>query len=152
MRAEPKLRPSMTATQLKLISECLDFRVQNLAIAGQLNSPVVLDLLELKAYCDSLQPRQSMAAAMLAQYMQTAGTSDSATNPASLANPAIITTVSQSPLDNPALNEDQIFDLLSLRDESSRTKEENEWFLAKGFYIKLKRAGMNKDPIDSDDL
>ena len=154
MASEPKLRPSMSVRQLTLISESIDFRVTELVKAGQTNNPILLELLQLKTYCDSLQPKQTNAQALLAQYLQQNSQCNSVTaHSAQAAQPAsvaIIESSTISPLDQPDLTDEQRLDLLELRKDSERTERENIWYLNVGTLIKMQR--MQRKPVTTNDL
>lgn len=152
MASMPKLRPSMTIRDLQLISECLDYRVTSLIQANQAGNPVLLELIKLKQYCESLQPKQSTAEVLLARYMMENNLKPSATIGVETSTQDLIQASTLSPIHNPDLTDDQRYDLLALRGADERTAEETEWFLSKGTMILFKRNGIKAGNVTEDDL
>lgn len=157
--ASPKLRPSMSPRQVELIADCLNFRIQELVKAGRSSSPVVLELIELKTYCESLQPKETSAQVLLKQYQALYGNLSEewpVVNDVQvpIITGSIITESSVSPLDQPGLTQEQILDLLELRSSDERSDAENVWYLNVGTMVKLKRASAvaAKSDINEGDL
>lgn len=153
MATQPKLRPSMSVRDLLIIVECLDFRVEELVKAGQTSNPIILEILKLKVYCDSILPKVNEAAELLAKYMAqnqhiVPGVTDVSVKEQ---HSAIIKAAVTSPLDNPDLTDEQKLDLLELRQDNERTEAENIWYLNVGTLIKMKRQ-FGKSPVSSSDL
>lgn len=154
MAIQPKLRPSMSVRDIVIIVECLNYRVEELVKAGQTNNPIILDILRLKVYCDSLLPKVDEAATLLAKYLEqnqhlVTGATDTGIP---VKQDSIIQAAITSPLDNPDLTDDQKLDLLELRSDNERTEAENVWYLNVGTMIKMRRQFGAKTPVDTNDL
>lgn len=147
----PKVRPTFTIAELRLLGKGMEELIAKHIKAGDFNNPILLTMYTLKQYCEDFQAptaKQSDSeklAAYIAQ--QTSGAA------AIIPGTAIIQDTNAayaSPVTNPELTEDQIFDLLNLRDSTQRTEDENIWMLNVGTMIMLRRAG-NK-PVNTTDL
>lgn len=143
---EPKLRPSITWSDIQLTIEALDFTIRSAVQAKQVTLKTAKQA-TVKAYLESLKPAAYTAnqdadpmAALIAAYGSMPDM------------PSMQTTVSEELETRQAeqLTDDQRYDMLVLRDSSSYTKEEEEFMCNIGTPIMIKRA--MKQRVKTEDL
>lgn len=172
MQREHKVRPTLTLRQCTLIAASIEAKLKEAVTAGQVNSPVLVELAKLKEYINSFQSQEdrieALVQARLEALSQIRATGNNAKVDPELFNPAAIkqelsgvdmlekelTQSSLSPIEQPGLTEDEIYDLLSMREDKYRTEAENAWYLQHGFNVKLRRAGLvsKSGPVNASDL
>lgn len=147
---EPKYRPTFTDSELRLVSACIDKQIMQLVASGQHNNPTLLKCIKLKNYCDSFTAEQDQVSEIINRYKQAQQTANTDSAPTQTPEQQLADQFTGSPIDNPEFTDDQIYDLLSLRDSNYRTEEENKWMLNKGTPIMFQR--LSKKPVNPDDL
>lgn len=157
MQDNTKVRPTFTITEMSLLARGVGEILAKHIQAGDFNNPVLLQLAKLKEYCESYKPKanENSANALLAKYMQQyAGTQTSEPVAASQLveseQSILINANEMSVLDNPALTDEQRYDILCLKDESLYSDNEKAFFLNTGTMIKIHRQ-MGK-PVSTGDL
>ena len=161
MARETKVRPSLTSKDCVLIASVLEREITNRISAGQVSSANVIRLAQLKDYLLSFQSDDERVEALVQQRLAAMGIQ---AEPMITATEIPETTLTEpnyeqsdvsaaiSPIDRTDLTDDQIFDLLALRDSNKRTEAENHWWLAKGTWIKMAREGKQVSNVGASDL
>lgn len=169
MARESKVRPSLTSQECLIIASALERDFKRRMEDGEHNNPLLLKLMSLKEYMISFQSEESKLEAMVQQRLAAMGLAGTAPvtmtmtdTPNSLTAEAAINLeqsmqdmakTNLSPISRTDLTEDEIYDMLSLRPDSKRTPEENNWILSNGLQIKMRRAGMAQTkPLNEGDL
>ena len=150
-RIEPKLRPSISVSDMSLLSKALDTEIRKRIAEGN-KGLETLQVAKLKEYIDSFKPVETTMPDLLAKYTQT---SEQITVVAgeipSVSDLELVNTVqSISVLDDSTLTDEQKYDLLSLEDSKKYTAEEVAFMNNVGFMIKMQR--MNKTNVREDEL
>ena len=154
MALPTKVRPTFTLQELALLVRGVEELMDKHIRAGDFSNPILLRMMKLKTYCDSFQAveRDTSDAALLAKYIASQGI---AVGKAAIEG--TVTGVGQE-LETPIvvaqedLTDDQRYDLLSLRDSSERTEEENIWYLNVGTMVAMRRMAKSKVPVKASDL
>lgn len=158
-RKEPKLRPSNSWSELELMCKAADHYIQH-CISTQQVTLETLKLAEVKQYFESFKPAQPVDSA-LAQLLKNynAAPVDTTQSVVATESSAEVSTAtitigeviqSVSPLDMPDLTNEQKYDMIKLRPESSYTDAENAFILNTGTMIMMKRASIK--PVNAGDL
>jgi hypothetical protein len=171
MAREVKVRPSITVKDCIMIASVLEREITNRISAGQVSSTNVIRMAVLKDYFLSFQSNEDRIEAEVQRRMaslvgnEVPGTdadvaepvTDASTDPA----PPTVTepvfeqadvSAAISPVDRTDLTDDQIYDLLALRDAKQRTEAENNWFLARGTWIRMAREQKKSTNVEANDL
>lgn len=166
MARESKVRPSLTSQECLIIAAALERDFKRRMEDGEHNNPLLLKLMGLKEYMISFQSEESKLEAMVQQRLAAMGIQQAPAqtieSPLDLTTESIINLeqsmqamakTNLSPISRTDLTEDEIYDMLSLRPDSKRTPEENNWILSNGLQIKMRRAGMAQSkPLNEGDL
>lgn len=159
MRSQPKLRPSVTIEDVRLMCLALDCYIQQRAplATTNANQKELMNLIKLRHYFGEfkentpVKSEEDIIKAYLArQAIMQSGTVETLASvlPDS---PSIEDSVSyESPIDNPAFSDDQKYELLKLKKEKDYTEQEKIWMLNKGTMIMIQRQA-NK-PISAGEL
>lgn len=148
IRKEPKLRPSLAVSDMLLLSKVLHEDITTRIKAGN-TSAETLNVARLKDYIDSFKPAQIDNMALLSKYMQAPDGTTSGGSVAELQT-SMESTQHASCLDNPELTDEQRYDMLVLRGESTFTEREKEFYNINGFQIKMMR--MQRATVKTGDL
>lgn len=166
MSQSPKVRPTLSLRDLAIIANTLDAKIRADIDSGNPNHSLALDMMRIKQYLDTFQPKTNNAEALLAAYLKASHAAQTGQAPSSqsatidpmileaavnqisdnvpvMTTEEILTAPSTSPIDNPALTDDQRYDLLALVPDKKRTPAETKWFLEKGTLILFRRNGIN---------
>lgn len=141
-RKEPKLRPSMSWSEISLAVTALDNYIRNAVATSNVNKQT-LDMIMIKEYLESFKPTVNIATdeyslvQLLAQYQD---------SPTSTPAPVSLT----EPVPTIPLTDDERYDILKLRKESTYSAEDKVFMLNVGTMIMMKRA-MGK-PVNEGDL
>lgn len=155
-RKEPKLRPSISWSDLALMNKAAEFYI-NHCVETQQVTIETLQLVQVKDYFESFKPAVMTPDAMekfLAIYgKQGAGlvTADITNDPIKqITESKSIDIKAISPLDMADITDEQKYDLLKLRKESTYTETEKAFMLNTGTLIMMRKASIK--PVNASDL
>lgn len=141
-----KVRPTFTIAELRLLSQGTELLMNKHIQAGDFQNPILLTLMRLKDYCVSFQPVASTVSDQerLAAYIQSQGINSSI-----IPGTALIQATEEfsEPME---LTDEQRFDLLKLRDDSTYSEDDKVFMLNVGTMIMIRRAGIKS--VDAGDL
>lgn len=172
-----KFRPTFTRMELNAIIQACTDSLRARVQAGDFDSPLVKHLAEVKKYTerfianidDPLDNKTGRGQAQvmepsIADKLRALGLDESylssGDSQAAFYSQQMPTTLAgsepsqyyNSPLDNPELSEEQVYDALLLKDQSIYTSAETEFFLNKGTIIRMKREAAKIKQVSTDDL
>ena len=155
-RKEPKLRPSLSISDMLLLSKVLGEAIKARVKAGNTGKET-LQVAQLKEYVDSFKPAQIDNMSLLAKYMDDPSELDdkptfNLAKDNSIQDLQVIQQTKQHEccLDDPELSDEDKYDMLKLRDESTYSEREKVFILNVGTLIMMRRA--SKKSVNSDDL
>jgi hypothetical protein len=132
-----KVRPTFTLAEMRLLAQGMELLLNRHIQAGDFNNPILLDMIRIKDYCGGFVPAVSKAneQSKLAAYIQMQGIETSIPQGTAIIQPLETGSIE--------LTDDQRYDLLKLRDESTYSDEDKVFMLNVGTLIMMRRAGIN---------
>ena len=158
MKKEPKLRPSMSWSEMSLAVAALDSCIASAVQAKQVTKQI-MGMIKVKEYLETFKPVEAAKteAEQLAFYMKKFGLVAAGKPDETLASTTLdqvegdlLTDLPDTPLDKTPLTDDERYDMLKLMGESSYTEDDVMFMNNVGFLIMMRRA--SKTPVKAADL
>ena len=153
-RKEPKLRPSLSWSEIQCALNALDYTIQGHVKSSSVTVDTI-KMVELQTYLKSFEPAipvgDNTLAMLMAKLKQQTNNGPVSAELLSDELTGSVQTVEESATNAQAsLTPDQRFQMLKLRDESTYNEEEKEFYLKHGFMVKMREAKLLD--VDSSDL
>lgn len=146
-----KVRPTFTMAEMRLLSQGMELLLNRHIQAGDFQNPILLEMIRIKEYCASFKPTDIVKESQqskLAQYIKAQGVM-SVTSYEPEASQLVVSNNPDLGLTT-ELTDEQKFDLLKLRDESTYSEQERVFMLNVGTLIMMRRASIK--PVSENDL
>ena len=145
MAREAKVRPTFSVRELDLMAQALEYKVNAHIQAKDYSNPIILDCNRLITYCRSFGAVES-AEQQLAKYIAAFQAANGGVN----VNFPLVPAEGNTDIEPLKLTDDQRYDLLKLRPESTYSDEDKVFMLNTGTLIMMRRAGVTS--VSEDDL